>query len=98
LSGFSQYADKAEIYRLQKENNFLKEKLEERDSNPLAFDGHVYRDAAGFPYCTACYDDKGKRVHLQEFVCPVCQNRYKDKDAPLPPAGGRRGGWNPLEE
>ena len=71
--------------KADKENNELKEKIRLLTEIPPAFDGLVYRDADGFPFCTCCFDNSRKRVRLNKFnsnihgvllVCPACKYEY----------------------
>ena len=63
----------------------LKTELNERKNNPLHYSGTVYLDNDNHTYCPACYDDKGKRIHLKAthnrnvpFTCPVCNVYFED--------------------
>jgi hypothetical protein len=68
------------------ENQALKAKIEELKTNPLHYDGTVYRDKDNFSYCPACFDAFEKKVHLKNpdkisrrFTCPVCKAYFFDK-------------------
>ncbi|MCL2600632.1 MAG: hypothetical protein FWD88_05575 [Treponema sp.] len=80
-----------DVVRLMDENRELKAKIEEMETNPLQYDGYIYRDGHGHAFCPGCYDDKRKRIHLRKttaaFIdlytvwgCPVCDKKYSYRD------------------
>ena len=81
-----------EAARLMKENQLLKDEVEEQKSNPLRYDGEVYRDKDGHAFCPGCYDGNRKRIHLKKtfwrfyvkaspvYLCPICDNKFPRQD------------------
>jgi hypothetical protein len=75
-----------EILDLKNEIQTLKAEMEEQKTNPLDYNGLVYIGNDKFPYCTACYDERRKRIHLKVilyekththlFRCPVCHAEF----------------------
>lgn len=75
-------------YELQTENIELKEKIrtyEEKlkTDSIKEFKNQTYFFAGDGPYCTKCYDDESKKIHMLEednnmgtiyYVCPKCKN------------------------
>ncbi|MDR0722756.1 MAG: hypothetical protein LBF75_08230 [Treponema sp.] len=75
-----------EAARMMTELRLLKTEQEEREKNPIRYDGLVYRDIEDHPYCPACYDDRRKRIHLTSFPmvdrktgfeCPICHAEFE---------------------
>jgi len=61
------------------ENETLKEEADERKNSPLRWTGIVYADGNNHPFCPACYDGRGKRIHLLDdtiglgyWRCRIC--------------------------
>ncbi|MFY1852999.1 hypothetical protein ACOTBX_13495 [Achromobacter xylosoxidans] len=78
---------KDQLASARAENADLKEKLEARDSARPTLDGIGYRFAGDDGlYCTACFDDKNKRIRLTKMGgafadiashrCPACRASY----------------------
>ena len=75
-------------YELQMENIELKEKIrtleeKEKENSIKEFKNQTYYFSGEGPYCTKCYDDESKKIHMLEQenvgliynVCPKCKNR-----------------------
>ena len=76
---------KIEHAAIKNENREVKAKLEEREANPLSYDGLVYRDADNHPYCPTCYGMRKDRLLLNPFnsnihglilTCGSCNAEY----------------------
>jgi|ERR1700722_2175826 len=89
----SQLAEvKVKCSELVSENDDLKKKIKQLESAETAKPqrkGETYFFGEHGPWCTACWDGKGKQVLLKEgnpdfkkmfgttLECPVCHNRFK---------------------
>jgi hypothetical protein len=70
------------------ENLELKAKLQEDTENPLTISREgILFDAQHNPYCTGCFCNSHKRVHLRTdnaisgwalYSCPVCKEIYQE--------------------
>jgi len=85
ISDLAVEAAQAQTNAIEKETELrvLKIELEERKNNPLVYDGVVYRDNNQEAYCSGCYDNYGKRIHLDTnyrgvtfYRCPVCKYQF----------------------
>ena len=76
-------------FNLQQENAELREKIKAMNDAEAQKEQYHYANNAYWrldeipphPYCTACFDDKGKAIRLTITTaasrCPVCQALYK---------------------
>ena len=75
-----------EVAEMMAELRSLKAEKEEQETNPINYDGIVYRDKDNQIYCPACYDNQRKRIHLKPpywtvsktylSICPICDNKF----------------------
>ena len=75
---------------IKMENMKLKATLYDETSNPLVYNGFIYRCKDGFAHCPACYDNHKKRIHLKPvnsplysfntdcFRCTTCGEKFEE--------------------
>lgn len=80
-----------EIIKLNAENEDLKQKLEKKENHNLIYKNNAYWDVKkdgteDGPYCSACWDNKGKAVRMASredafrgpfYKCMVCDIMIK---------------------
>ena len=79
---------KSQIVELREENQLLKEEVKKAKApaEVIVRDGVYYKADGDGPFCTGCYDSKGKFSRITElnslyrsigkWRCPVCQAHY----------------------
>lgn len=76
------YNQNKELLELQKENDKLKQQLEEKNRPEYRNECYYFKDDG--PYCPRCFDVENKKVHMLEednhlgtrfYVCPNCHTK-----------------------